>query len=313
MPHLQPSTPDLTPPLAAEAAVRPILRHLLEVIEATRPEVGDGKAPEALHDLRVAVRRTRVLLGQLRDLWPEAERARFRTEFRWLGEVTGPVRDLELLRQRVAADGAQLPARYRDALPPLLEALAARQRKRQQELTEQLEGPRCRQLLADWSALLAAPLHGPGAAAAIDTLAGRRVDRLYRRALRQGRRVAPENPASYHALRITLKKLRYLAEFFGGLHRPKAARKLITELKQLQDLLGAHHDLTVQFATLEAFAAAPEIAGRPQTLLALGLLMGLARARRQHLEAEFAKSFAAFAAPRTRTRVRRLFPPRTPD
>ena len=51
---------------------------------------------EFLHDFRVAVRRSRAVQRELRGVFPPEELARFRTEFRWLQQVTGDARDLDV-------------------------------------------------------------------------------------------------------------------------------------------------------------------------------------------------------------------------
>ncbi len=51
---------------------------------------------EFLHDWRVAVRRTRCLLGQLKQVFPAGETRRLRSELGWLARLTGPLRDLDV-------------------------------------------------------------------------------------------------------------------------------------------------------------------------------------------------------------------------
>ena len=52
-----------------------------------------------------------------------------------------------------------------------------------------------------------------------------------------------------HRLRIRGKRLRYLLEPFARQHRPCA--RAVETLKQLQDLLGDHHDMTILRARLK--------------------------------------------------------------
>ena len=62
---------------------------------------------EFLHDLRVAVRRTRSALKLAGDALPAGLAARFSPEFKWLGDLTTPTRDLDvyLLGYQDMADG----------------------------------------------------------------------------------------------------------------------------------------------------------------------------------------------------------------
>ena len=65
-------------------------------MEANRQGTIDDVDSEFLHDLRVAVRRSRSVLSHGKRVLPAHGRDHFRAEFRWLGEVTGPVRDLDV-------------------------------------------------------------------------------------------------------------------------------------------------------------------------------------------------------------------------
>ena len=86
----------LEPAQRADSAAVVILTRLTSAIEANLPGTLADVDSEFLHDLRVAVRRTRSLQRELKAVFPPAELARFRTEFRWLQEVTGPSRDLDV-------------------------------------------------------------------------------------------------------------------------------------------------------------------------------------------------------------------------
>ena len=51
---------------------------------------------EFLHDLRVAVRRTRSTLKLGRPVLPPEMRSNWEPAFKWLGDLTTPVRDLDV-------------------------------------------------------------------------------------------------------------------------------------------------------------------------------------------------------------------------
>ena len=51
---------------------------------------------EFLHDVRVAVRRTRSLLKLGRPALPAHVREAWEPQFKWLGDLTTPVRDLDV-------------------------------------------------------------------------------------------------------------------------------------------------------------------------------------------------------------------------
>ena len=87
---------DLDPGARADAAAVTILRRLADVIEANLPGTLADVDSEFLHDLRVAVRRSRALQRELRGVFaPEPLRV-FRDGFRELQVLTGPTRDLDV-------------------------------------------------------------------------------------------------------------------------------------------------------------------------------------------------------------------------
>ena len=64
---------------------------------ANEPGVRANLDTEFLHDFRVAIRRTRSLLRQIRHVIPLDVGRYFSTGFSWVGRLTGPLRDLDVL------------------------------------------------------------------------------------------------------------------------------------------------------------------------------------------------------------------------
>ncbi len=308
---------ELPPPalrqLPAQQAVRLILLRLLDALETNRPGTLAGKEVERLHDLRVAVRRTRAALGQLRGIFPPEQLAHFRAEFRWLGEVTGPTRDLDVYLLGFPDYQAGLPAAYRDDLAPLLALLQVRRREAHQALVRGLESLRYGRLVTEWRQFLTAPAGGEPvpehAQVPIGDLAGARLCKLFARVCKKGRRIdAASPPGDLHTLRILCKKLRYLLEFFALFYPPKKVRRLIRTLKGLQDNLGAIQDLTVQARALVRFAEELQAAGEvpARTLLAMGMLIANLERCREAERAAFAGTFSRFTGKRNRTFFKQL-------
>jgi len=78
-----------------EAAVA-VLRALAGVVEANLPGTLDDLDTEFLHDLRVAVRRSRSVLREMKRAFPPGPLRRQRDALRWVQAVTGPTRDLDV-------------------------------------------------------------------------------------------------------------------------------------------------------------------------------------------------------------------------
>jgi hypothetical protein len=82
------------PELRADVAVKRVLRQLLETIRINQPGLLAKVDTEFLHDYRVAVRRTRAVLGQMGATLPPRLLQRFRDGFADLAQATNGARDL---------------------------------------------------------------------------------------------------------------------------------------------------------------------------------------------------------------------------
>src|SRR5215469_14388361 len=141
---------------AAEAAATILLR-LLDTVEANVPGVLSDVDTEFLHDLRVSVRRSRSALKLFGDaltaLTPE-ELAFFAAEFKWVGDLTTPTRDLDVHLLDFEDTARGLAAAKPDDLEPFRAFLEQRRRREFRILTRGLRSPRYTELMKDWRAKL---------------------------------------------------------------------------------------------------------------------------------------------------------------
>ena len=86
----------MTARMPAVTAVATIMLALLDTLEQNVDGVLRDIDTEFLHDLRVAVRRTRAAVKLLGAVLPGGLAARYSGEFKWLGDLTTPVRDLDV-------------------------------------------------------------------------------------------------------------------------------------------------------------------------------------------------------------------------
>ena len=298
----------LSPDMTARAALRAVLLQLLDTLEANVPGTLRDIDTEFLHDLRVAVRRTRSALKLAGDVLPASVAARFRPEFKWLGDLTTPTRDLDvyLLNYDEMADAlvSATPAE----LEPFHAHLARRRVIEQRVLARGLRSARFSRLTGEWRSVLTG-LSVPRTGERTADLAARRLRRAHRRVLRQGRAISADSPAEQlHDLRKRCKELRYLLEIFASVFDPQAYQRALKDLKGLQDCLGEFQDRQVQQEELREFAA-QMMADRemPATaLLAMGELAGgIGRAQRRARD-EFAERFGEFASPASDQRFQDL-------
>ena len=302
----------ITAEMPADRAVATILIALLDNLEANVDGVLRDTDTEFLHDLRVSVRRTRAaikLLGDALGLTTENVE-RFAVDFKWLGDLTTPVRDLDVHLLGFGEMAATLKAAKQDDLEPFRAFLAQRRAREFRLLVRGLRSQQFAELTRDWRAALTAILDSakkrvrrqPEPMTAGQLAIGR-TRRAFRKVRGMGAAITPDSPhESLHDLRKRCKELRYVLEFFAPLHDKAAYAAVLGDLKGLQDCLGEFQDNEVQIDEIRAMAGAMHEAGVAPipTLLALGELTAGLAARQEAARAVFEARFARFAGPQGR-------------
>jgi CHAD domain-containing protein len=306
----------LSPQQPAQEALRKILLTLLATIERNLAGTRANLDSEFLHDLRVATRRTRSALSQVKGVLPEPIVADFKQRFGWLGQITGPTRDLDVFLLELPHYRASLPQAMAGDLDALEAYLGKAHAREQGRLKRKLGSAEMRQLLSDWRALLEADdLPGDPARFAetpIREVASKRIRRMHKKVLEAGRAVTADGPPeAMHELRKDCKKLRYLVEFFRSLYPDDEVKPIVRALKDLLDILGDFQDLEVQADELRGFAAdiSPEHASHLPTVMAIGALVADLLRRQEAAHQRFAGAFSAFDTAENHADFKRLFKP----
>jgi CHAD domain-containing protein len=297
----------------ADAAAAAVLRSLLAVIVENQPGALSGSDPEYLHQLRIAVRRSRTVQRQLRGVFPALELPGFRSEFRWLQRVTGDARDLDVYAEELDELVAMLPVSIRGDLDPLRPVLAHGRLAARAEMADALRSDRAQQLLADWEQLLESLAEAPrddrpAAGQPVGALIAKRMRKVYTRMIKLGEAIdeASSPAADYHELRKKGKELRYLLELFAlRLFGEELVGPAITTLKSVQEVLGRHQDREVQTAMLRTLAA--EVATMPRgpaACMAMGVLVDRLAADELAARREFGERFAELSSGSLRTLFR---------
>jgi len=302
--------PALTPGLrAADAAVR-IHRALLATLRRNERGAREALDAEFLHDYRVAVRRTRTALAQMRGVFPKSAETRFARDFRWLGTLTNPARDMDVFRIALADHALLLPAPLRRDIDPLIAFVIARQQAEQRKLAEGLRSARCRSLIGDWTRFLRSKPRRSAAAPDADRpileVASERIADRFARVIRKAEKLkGRSSDQKFHKLRVECKKLRYLLEFFKDLYRAEEVESFVAPLKKLQDMLGEFNDLRVQRGMLRPFARdLARTDGAPvECLIAVGRLEERLQQRQDKLRKRSRKRFAEWMEARTAERL----------
>ena len=287
----------LTASMTAADAVRSMIRGQYQVVRGNEEGVLDDIDTEFLHDLRVAVRRARSFLGQLRDVFAPEPAARLRKSLSWLGKSTNALRDLDVYLQQQADYQRMLTGPLAEDIAPVFE-FAAREREAAHRALVDVMGSgdydgavrRWRSCVEDETGLGV----GPRGSEPVLSLAGARVAKKCRAVLEQGYRLQDKtDAAAFHSLRIECKQLRYLMEILADL-MPEA-RSVVQRLKKLQDALGWIQDLTVHEARTQDFAQAMSVAGDGRALPAVEVLVSRMRVERELACAKVPELFAQFS------------------
>ena len=256
-------------------AADPIVGALARIVAVQRARLKRLEAAalsgdvEAVHDMRVAIRRLRAALRIGRPHLRRKALRRLRGGLRAAAQVLGTVRDLDVIlanaegyRSRSGATG--------ESLGGWMALLEAERLEARQALHAFLAGKRYTRLLGDLDAFLGDPARyaasgaGPagGAGAHPDPGSSPRVRDVLPAALwgqfaavRAYEAVEVPSLRALHALRIEIKRYRYLLEFFQGVLGVVSVRPLLELAVRAQDHLGRLHDADVASQRLRAYSA----------------------------------------------------------
>lgn len=302
-------TVPMRPETPAPVAIATVLGHFAAVVDDNVAGTIAATDTEFLHDLRVAVRRTRSILKLTGDVLPAEMAARFAPEFKWLGDLTTPVRDLDVYLLGFDDMAAGLSSADPRDLDPFRSFLIRHRAAERRRLVRGLRSRRFERLMDGWRSALAQVADGADGGPPVATLARQRVRRVFRRVVQRGEQITADSPSEQvHALRKRCKELRYLLEVFRPLHADAPHRALVKELKALQDTLGEFQDGEVQREAVRKFAAVmmDEGTAPPQTVLAMGELAAQLDAHQLRAREVLVSRLRPFLADENRARVKAL-------
>ncbi len=270
-----------------------------------------ARRPEALHQMRVALRRLRTALKLFEAAVSDDAYPKLIAQLKWLAGELDQGRDIDVLIDETFRPAAE---RFHDqtGLASLGERLLKARTRAYDRALGALDSPRYLTLVLDMAAWIDCgrwarrdePQFAAKADAPIQDLAGEGLDRLRRQIKRRGKGLKRLDAASRHRLRIRAKRLRYAVEFFGGLYpgRKDHRDRFLDTLRAMQDALGALNDLHV--ARQKALALA-EGGGRAagesdiegaQQAFAAGLMVGVREASETALLATAWEHYEALMA-----------------
>ena len=268
-----------------------VLRKHFAVFLANEAGTRLGEDIEGLHDMRVAARRLRAALQAFRP-WLSPRLQHSRDELGWVAAALGTVRDLDVQMERLAEWRAAEPAESH-ALDDVERLLTDRRNQGRKRMLAALDSRRYDLMVERFATALrrGSPRSLLVAREPILAVGPGLLEKRYRRLRRMGDAIKPASPpASYHALRIDAKKLRYALEFVGPIYG-KRATEFAVRLTALQDLLGLHQDADVAITMLREMASGSRPRLGPETILALGAISERYRVHAAELRAGFPRLY----------------------
>jgi len=220
------------------------LAYWMQEVPREAAKAADGFGNDAVHDLRVALRRCRSMAEGFRAVDPDKDWKRMRRQATDLFDSLGELRDCHVMLEWVENLGTPAEPVTRRLLDHLHEqepvlkvqaenAIERFDRKQWQSWTHSLPQRTSRL---------------PMGSEVFQVLA---LEKLNAARRLQAPALKTSSSAGYHRLRIGLKKFRYVVENF----LPQHHEEWKDNLKDLQDLLGEIHDLDVLGQTIEETCA----------------------------------------------------------
>jgi len=237
------------------------LGHLVANIGATLR--GD---PEALHQMRIAIRESRAVLQLFERHLDPAAVERFNVGLRRLGEIFGAARDWDVFcLETLSAAKADLPAERLEDLNLVAEVArqfahaAVADTLHEHDFTALVLG------LATWAEAGAnqpSTLGDHRLSKCFCSLAPSLLNRAAGKAKKRGRHASRFSVAKRHALRKSLKKLCFDVESLAGLFRARAVKSYSSRCEELEKILGLANDavVTKRLALSLVSASRPDLA-----------------------------------------------------
>ncbi|MET0744309.1 MAG: CHAD domain-containing protein [Microvirga sp.] len=247
---------DLRRGLSSARAFRIIGHGCVKHLMANEVLFREAPHPDAVHQMRVALRRLRAAISLFKEMVDDDQRVSISRELKWMAGELGKARDLDVYIAKVL-EPAQASHGHDAGFKDLVAAYRHRRDRAYQDVEQTIRSTRF--------------LGGALAAAAwietgewlsddrksarqrrrepVEDLAEAELARRWKKIRKRGKHLKGLAPEERHQVRIDIKKLRYASEFFTGLYRRHGARKkqkhAVAVLEHLQERLGDLNDIAV--------------------------------------------------------------------
>jgi inorganic triphosphatase YgiF len=223
---------------------------------------------EYLHQMRVALRRLRVVLRMAEKVSADEQLAGLSKDISALCVALGHIREWDVFIAQTVQ-----PMCARMAGHAGLQALLATCERQRAACYAALRGEAQARELQRLMLRFAIWMNGQYWQQQAQTVqqaqdfATRRLHKLAKRFAQSGQQLNTVDAARLHALRILAKKLRYSAEFFAALYDKQKARSFLAALSEVQEVLGQINDVAVAHRLLDELAADASLAAHQEAVV----------------------------------------------
>ena len=295
------------------SAIKRILKVLYNTAVINECGVINDDDSEFLHDFRVAFRKTRSILGQLKNVFNINELEVFIKELSGIASRTNQLRDMDvyLINKKIYCQ--MLPGHLHQELEVFFKDVRKKKRREHRQVASMLKSSDYRDAMDRWGAFLNSTdesLKGAEAEIPVVELAKKYIYRRYTKIVKQGSQVKENShDDEFHKVRISCKKLRYLLELLSGLFPEDKINAVIKQLKNIQDSLGNFNDMSVQEEHLDDYLHT--LSGRKtdsaKIAAAIGGLIISSYNRKIEYRIEFLQKFNRFTSKENLSLFEKLF------
>ncbi len=272
--------------------------HFAQLLENQQGTV-NGDSPEALHEMRVAAARLRAALRDFRKAFPTGDLERLTDDVRWLSNLLGRLRDLDVFIAWLRDYAQHAPEPQRGLIARLIQEREAARARERAALLAGLHSPRYQRLQQDFNHLIQSQPNRNRKGALVEQ-ARAKIERERQRVRKAKKGADAKHLTRLHHLRIEFKRLRYTAEFFASLY-PDHLQRLIKPSRKIQDELGSVHDASEYILFLQD--AGKTQSSEPGMRSTLDRMMGALKQQEAQQYKAFRKSYKKYNSSKFRRKI----------
>jgi triphosphatase len=237
----------------AGAVLQRMIWSCLRVLQADAAGAVHNHNDEYLHQMRVALRRLRIVMSMANRVSANADLGGLRSDVAALGVELGRSREWDVFVTQTLAPLRQQLEKQVD-IGPLLRSSELRRRKQHKLTNEVLQSAALQRLLLRFGVWMNGDYwqqpswQGLGLHQFSAQILKRRSNQVRKRFALL---TSDADSGQLHILRISCKKLRYSAELFAPLFSDKKVRCYLSALAKIQDNLGQLNDIAIARRLLE--------------------------------------------------------------